>query len=322
MCTATSTPMRRLLCLAFTVLGLATASAAHAADRIALLPVAGVNIHEGYAAAAQSLTRDALQGNGFEVVAIPGAGGTQEATPQVAMGLAQSNGARFAIVMQVTRLSSLAKVKLAAYDAATGQMVYVASLSAGTPDDLDKVITRLVAGFATGKPPTETAEIDTVTQQEADPYLKQKATQVFGVRMSVVAPLNRPDGSDEGGLPGLGIFWLYDVRAFLADVSLDFHSKENEGDFTVALGAYYPFSRSNTTLYLGGGIRYGAADYGNESQSGIGGFGGAGVLFGRLSTVQLRGEVMYFQNLFSSTNNEGSDGVHTGGIMASAGIGF
>lgn len=322
MCTARSPPMRRLLAFLVLLAGTLGATAAHAADRIAVLPVAGVNIHEGYAAAAQQLTRDALQAGGFEVIAIPGPGGTIEPTPQQAIGTAQQNGARFAIVVQVTRLSATAKVKLVGYDGATGQMVYVASLSAGTPDDLDKVLTRLVQGFATGKPPTETAEIDTVTQQEADPYLKQKATQVFGVRMSVVAPLNRPDGSDQGGLPGLGIFWLYDVRSFLADVSLDFHSKENEGDFTVALGAYYPFSRTNTTLYAGGGIRYGAADYGAESQSGIGGFAGLGVLFGRLSTVQVRGEVMYFQNLFSSTNDEGSDGVHTGGIMASAGIGF
>lgn len=292
------------------------------ADRAALLPVAGVNVHEGYAAAAQSLTRDALQQAGFEVVALQGAPGAVEASPPDAVAAAQQVGARIAVVVQVTRLSSTAKVKLVVYDGATGAMLYVGSLAASTPDELDKVLTRLVQGFVSGKAPADTAQIDSVTQREADPYLKLKANQVFGVRMGVVAPLNRPDSGDESGLPGLGIFWLYDVRTFLAEVAMDFHQKDNEGDFTIAIGAYYPFSRTNTTAYLGGGMRYGAADYGGEDgDSGISGYVAGGVLFGRLSSVQLRGEVGYFQNLFASSDSS-SNKIHAGGVMASVGIGF
>jgi hypothetical protein len=232
--------------------------------------------------------------------------------------------ARFAVVVHVTRFGGSAKVKLTSYDVGSGAVQFRGTLTAGTPDGLDAVMARLAKGMATGEAPRDNAEIDTVTQREADPYKKVRATSVRGVRISGLALLHAPDGTD--GAPGIGVFWLYDVRSFLADVALDFHSNEEVGDFSVALGAYYPFARTNTAPYLGGGLRYGYADYGGDGAWGISGYAAVGLLFGRLSSVQLRGEAMVFQNLFREEERDDVDGSATRrrstGLIVSAGLGF
>lgn len=293
------------------------------AERVALLPASGTNLHEGYLQAAQDVARGHLEAAGYEVVTLDGPNGTREPGGSESSAAARSAGAHYAVVVHVTRLANTAKVKLTAYDAATGQVVYRDQLTAGTPDDIDPVLERLAQGMATGRPAEDTADIHTVTQKEEDPLRKRMATNVRGVRIGVVAPLGRP-GGDEDAIPGLGIFWLYDVRTFLADVSIDFHTKDGESDFTIGLGSYYPLSEENTAPYIGGGLRYGAADYGGalaEGASGVSVHLSAGVLIGRLSSVQLRGQLDYFLNLFSERDMAGA-GTRSNGLMASFGIGF
>lgn len=306
--------------LSVTALLLAAPTVAHA-ERVALLPASGVNVHEGYLAASHAVARGHLETSGYEVVPVPGQHATGEPSANDAIMSARQMGARYAVVVHIARLGSAAKVKLTAYDAATGQVAYRDQLDAGTPDDMDPVLARLVKGMATGKPARDTADINTVTEKEADPLRKRRATSVFGLRIGVVIPATRPESGKETGIPGMGIFWLYDVRSFLAEVAFDFHAKDGEGDFTIGIGAYYPFSKENTSFYAGGGLRYGSADYGDSSMSsGISAYGGLGVLLGRLSTVQIRGEVDYFVNLFQ----DGEDGYesNSSGVLLNVGVGF
>lgn len=312
--------MRTRLIIALTALLLAAPVAAHA-ERVALLPTSGVNVHEGYLAAAHAVARGHLETTGYEVVPVPGNFATNEPSAGDAIAAARQSGARYAVVIYIARLGSAAKVKLTAYDAASGRVAYRDQLDAGTPDDMDPVLARLVKGMATGKRASETADINTVTQKEADPLRKRKATSVFGLRIGVVVPATRPDSGNERGIPGMGIFWLYDARSFLAEVAFDFHAKDEEGDFTVGIGAYRPFNKENTSFYAGGGLRYGSADYGSTSMSsGISAYAGLGVLLGRLSTVQIRGEVDYFVNLFQ----DGADGdeSNSSGLLLNVGVGF
>jgi hypothetical protein len=305
------------------LLAVGAPSVARAQERAALMPAAGVNVHEGYLSAAQQVARDYLEQNGFAVAVAPGAPGTMEMGGAEAIAQAREMGARYAVVVTVTRLGSSAKVKLTVYDASANVVSYRGQLTAGTPDDLDAVMARLVKGLATGQAPADTADIETVTDKESDPLNKMRATSVFGVRMGAVVPLNSPDGAG-GGLPGLGVFWLYDMRTFLAEVGVDFHAKDGDGDFTVDIGAYYPLTRANTTAYVGGGMRYGFTEYGGEGGSGLALFGAGGVLFGRLSTVQLRGELLVFQNLFTESEFDGTrtNRTRNTGAVFSVGLGF
>jgi len=312
--------MLRRMIVPLTALILAVPSLAHA-ERVALLPTSGVNVHEGYLAASNAVARGHLEKAGYEVVPVPGQFATGEPTPGDAIASARQMGARYAVVVYIARLGSSAKVKLTAYDAATGQVAYRDQLDAGTPDDMDPVLERLVKGMATGKPASDTADINTVTQKEADPLRKRRATSVFGLRIGVVMPATRPNSGDQVGIPGMGIFWLYDVRSFLAELAFDFHTKDGEGDFTIGIGAYRPFSKANTSFYAGGGLRYGSADYGDtEMSSGISAYAGVGVLLGRLSNVQIRGEVDYFVNLFQ--DGETGDEARSSGVLLNVGVGF
>jgi hypothetical protein len=273
-----------------TIFILAVPAVAHA-ERVALLPTSGVNVQEGYLAATHAVARGYLEKNGFEVVAIAGAHGTTEPDLNQAIAAARQSGARYAVVIHLARLGKTAKVKLTMYDATAGRPAYRDQLDAGTPDDIDPVLARLVKGMATGQSAADTGDINTVTEKEADPLRKLKATSVFGIRIGVVMPTTRPNDGDEAGIPGMGVYWMYDVRTFLAEVGMDFHAKDGEGDFTINIGAFYPFSKQNTSVYGGGGLRYGSADYGDGgAESGISAYAGVGVIIGRLSTVLLRGE--------------------------------
>lgn len=292
------------------------------AERVAVLPVSGVNLHEGYLQAAQDLLRVHLEGTGrYDVVMIDGPHGAREVSPQDAMAQAQAAGAQIAVVVHVTRLGSSARIRLVAYDPATGRIVQRDELAAGSPEDIDPALERLAKAMATGKRAADTADIYTVTEKEADPLRKQATTSVFGLKIGALVPVSSA-GEGEPAMPGAGIFWLYDVRTFLAELAADFHLKDGNGDFTIGLGAYYPFSQNNTTGYLGGGLRYGWVNLGNgDSGAGVAFHATAGLLVGRLSTVQLRAEVAFFMNTFTESDIGGVE-TRANGVVVSGGLGF
>jgi hypothetical protein len=77
-----------------------------------------------------------------------------------------------------------------------GTAAHLDELSASGPDDLEPVLRRLAVGLAERRPARLLAEIDTVTERESDPYLKQVATQVFGLRLGSAFLLNRADAAE------------------------------------------------------------------------------------------------------------------------------
>jgi len=309
------------------VVALMSLPAVARAERVVVTPVSGINLHEGYLEAAQDIFRGHLLATGrYEVVLVPGASGKHELGPREAIQLASSQAGDLAAVLHITRLGATARVRLTIYRVATGQAVYRDELGAGTPDDIDPVLARLAKGMATGRPASETGDIETVTQREADPLLKRAATNVFGLKLGFAAPQNVGDSGEANIVPGASVFWLYDVRTFLAEVDVGFHSKDGSGDFHIGLGTYYPFSRENIAPYLGGGIQWVFSEYGGgDGASGIQLYAAGGVIVGRLSTVQLRGEIAYFLNTYSeqtydSAKDPRDTNVH--GMLFNVGIGF
>ncbi len=310
--------------------GLVLVPAAAGAETVALLPATGVNVHEGYLAASQDVLRGALERTGrYRVTMVPGKPGTEEPTAAQALEAGRAAKADLAVTLRLTRLGNVVRARLAAWRVADGTLVQTDDLPAATPDDLDPVLQRLAAGLASGKPARDAAEIETVTQKESEAYAKVKATNVFGVRLGGIFPLNRAGTTGDTAVPGGGIFWLYDARSFLADVSIDLHGAGDSGSFAVGLGAYVPFSRGNHAPYLGGGLRWSTSRFGNENDvdggSGIALFGAGGLLVGRLTTVQVRLEAGWFLNLYShkSKTIPAPAGEHLcHGPTLSAGLGF
>lgn len=261
-----------------------------AAEPIILLPATGSNVHPGHLAAATDILKAQLERAGYAVTsgvteALPG----QEPTPAQAGAAAAKAGASLAVTLRISRLGSNAVARLGAYRP-DGSLARADELTAGSPDDLEAVLRRLALGLATGRPAAELAELETVTEREADPYLKYVATHLIGIRLGAFFAQNRADPLTQSvALNGGGIFWLYDARWYLAEVSMDLQaSSDGDSLFAIGIGAYYPFTRGNVAPYLGGGLAYTWADHGGEGGKGISFRAGGGLIVGRLSTVQYR----------------------------------
>ena len=309
---------------------LLSSSGALAARRVAVLPVSGVNIHVGYLEAAHDILRDHLMSTRqFDVVNVPGAPPAQELSPQEAVALGRPSQAELVVVTHIVRLAGKSRVRVTAFRTADASLAHTDSMmTAGGPDDLDPVLKRLAVALATGKPVATTGEIDSVTQDESDPYLKQTATKTFGVRLGAMIPVNGP--GEVATATGIGLFWLYDAREFMGEVWGDFTHSSSRSVTTLNLGiaGYYPFTRRNVTPYIGGGGAWSSVD-GSGSGSGMRLHAAGGVLIGRLWTVQARAELGYFFNLFKTSNTLPNDSglvattsSYGHGPMLTVGLGF
>jgi hypothetical protein len=306
------------------VLALALVPALANAERVALLPATGSNVHAEHLVAATDVFRAHLERTGrFQVAIVPSpAPEGVEASFAQAAEVARTAGADLAVTLRVSRLGANAHVRMGAYRP-DGSVAHVDELVAATPDDLDPVLQRLAKGFAEGRPARTVAEVDTVTQKEAEAYKKMQATNVFGLRLGGAMIMNRAGADEDSGTAaGLGIFWLYDARSYLADVGLDYFGGEGGHLFSIGLGAYYPFSRGNTSPYLGGGLAYSFVETGGDGGSGLALRAGGGVLFGRLSNVQIRADISFWINTFSEETDPAGDSVKPYGVVGTIGIGF
>src|SRR5215468_2512044 len=254
-------PMRTLSVLVAVAVVLPAAAAK--AQTVAVLPPSGVNVPAGTLEAVQDILRGhlAATGNFGNVTAVPGPVGRIEVAPATAVEQARGVGADLAAVVHIARLGSKAQVRLTAYAAATGATVYVDRMNAASPDDLDRVLARLAKGLASGRAGAETAELDTVTETEAIAPLKRAATHVFGLSLGAAIP------SQGDPVPGMNVYWLYDARRFLADVTLGFHHADSGGDFTVGIGAYVPFGSADYAPFVGGGARWASTNYAGATGS-------------------------------------------------------
>jgi hypothetical protein len=282
------------------LLALAVPGAARAAAfRVAVLPATGANVHEGHLAAATDVFRSQLERTGrFEVVLAPPPPGGAEPTPSDAAAAARGADASLGVTLRISRLGESALVRLAAYRP-DGAAAHLDELGAGSPDDLEPVLRRLARGLADGRPARELAELDSVTERESDPYLKYAATQLFGVRLGTAFFAETAGGGSGASVSGGGIFWLYDARSYLADLSFDVLGSDGRRLVGVGLGFYYPFGKGNLAPYLGGGLGYHWTDTGGGgSGAGLALRGAAGLIVGRLATVQVRLEAGYHLSLF------------------------
>jgi hypothetical protein len=313
-------PLALAAALSFALLA---APAPARAERVALLPATGTNVHEGHLAAATDVLRAYLERTGrFEaaIVPSPAAPGAEPTWAQLGE-TARAAGADLAVTLRIARLGNTALVRLGAYRP-DGALAYADELSAATPDDLDPVLRRLAEGFAQGRPAREVAQIDTVTQKEAAPYRKQRATHVVGLRLGAIMLLNAASSSsDTATVAGGGVFWLYDARSWLAEVGMDLMRSEHAHLVAVGLGAYYPFSRGDVSPYLGGGVSYAWTDTGGDDAAGLQLRAVLGFLFGRLSNVQLRADVGWVANTFGERTPTGERRVANGPLLT-VGIGF
>jgi hypothetical protein len=323
----------------------AAAPAAHAAPPprlqvVAVFPPSGDNVAPDLLRAARDILKDYLQRAGTYTVVEPPAApppagpaaaplSADEPTPVQAAQTASALGADIAVVLRITHFGNSARIRLTSYAAGTAQVVYWDSiLINGGPDEMDVAIQRLVHGMQVGKPVRESAELETVTDRETQTLNRREANKSFGVHLFTLLPTSSA-GSSFTAVPAGGIFWLYDARSWMADISLDIGGHSGTTLVDAAIGGYYPFLREDFTPYIGGVVRWADMNLGGQGASGLSFQPTAGILLGRLSSVQMRGEVGYFFNTFGELGppdpTTGAVSTHTNygqGFVISLGLGF
>jgi hypothetical protein len=297
---------------------------------VVLLPASGVNVSPTILDAARDLLKDHLQRTGrYMVITGAGAPTTEEPTASMAIGQAQAAHAQQAVVLRLIHLGPSTRVRFTVYGL-TGQVVYWDSMAiTGGPGDMDVVLQRLVRALIMGKPVRDSAELETVTNDEMDTLKRRTANKVFGLHVFTLLPFNTPDDKFKA-VPGIGLFWMYDARSWMADIAVDLGGAGQRELFDVSLGGYYPFLREDFTPYLGGKVRYGYFSFGGAGSAGLALEPTFGILLGRTSSVQLRAEVGYFVSAFAEdvqttvnyqTMTTGADRVSHGPSLT-VGLGF
>jgi hypothetical protein len=164
-----------------------------------------------------------------------------------------------------------------------------------------------------------------VARAEPTDVTDEAPVNSFGVRLGAVFVQGPPEG---GAGVGGGLFFLHDRGSLLVDASVDAHfGPRDAADGTVGLGAYYALSRTDDTLYVGGGFRYGGTKYDYSCSGGLFGVASVGFLARRRSTVVVRGELSVMRNQRQSTDCEGGGGGGpsfsvTAAVATSIGLGF
>jgi hypothetical protein len=294
---------------------------------VAVFPPSGDNVAPDLLRAARDILKDHLQRAGTYTVVEPPAApppagpatappSTDEPTPVQAAQTASALGAEIAVVLRITHFGNSARMRLTSYSAGTAQVVYWDSiLINGGPDEMDVAIQRLVHGMQ-------------VTDRETQMLNRREANKSFGVHLFTLLPTSSA-GSSFTAVPAGGIFWLYDARSWMADISLDIGGHNGTTLVDAAIGGYYPFLREDFTPYIGGVVRWADMNLGGQGASGLSFQPTAGILLGRLSSVQMRGEVGYFFNTFGELGppdpTTGAVSTHTNygqGFVISLGLGF
>jgi len=331
--------MRKPICLTTHLLALAGVNAAGGTalanpqagsaigtHTVAVLPPSGDNVDPSLLNAAREILVEDLSRSGLYKVIQPAGKAAEEPTPQAAAQEASALGADEAIVVRIVPLASAARLRLTVYAAPSADVLYWDSvLLSGGPAEMDAGVQRLVQGMQTGKPVRDSAEIDSVLAHEAFALNRRQANKAFGVRLSTLVPFNT-SGPSSSAVPVGGLFWLYDARAWMADLSFDLGGHGGSSLIDAALGAYYPFLRQDFTPYVGGVVRWAHLSFGGQGASGFVYQPTAGVLFGRLTSVQLRAEVGYFIDSFAEAENAPvgtpAPSHYSHGFVVNVGLGF
>jgi hypothetical protein len=295
---------------------------------VAVMPPSGDNIATGILDAAREILKDQIQRTGvFTAVEPGGESSTTEIQPAQAALAAATAGAEQALVLRISHYGSTARLRMTAYAAGTGQIVYWDSIVlVGGPDELDTGITRLVHAMVIGRPVRDSAELETVTDKETQSLNRRDTNRSFGVHLMTLLPFHT--AGELSAVPGGGLFWLYDARAWMADLAVDLGGGSGHAFYDVAIGAYYPLVREDFTPYIGGVVRWAYMDLGGQGASGLVFQPTVGLLLGRLSSTQLRVEVGYFFNSFGERegNNDTADATlpkhYSSGFAFSIGLGF
>jgi hypothetical protein len=133
---------------------------------------------------------------------------------------------------------------------------YRDQLTATSEEDLDRVMRRFAEGIASGRPNSDRASVESVTQAEAMTPARRTTRSGVGLRAGFLFPTGNSFGGADR-LTNLHVVYKYEMPRFQLETStlLGFSWGEGNVDWTIFdLSASRIFGTKDFTPYLGAGI--------------------------------------------------------------------
>lgn len=222
-----------------------------------------------------------LQIQGMRMVDSPELSGVHPIDITLAPTLA-SLGADRLFVLTPSRLGQKVILVLEERSPDGQQVLATASLSAMALEEADMVMPRLVMSVLRREPVSETAQVSTVTAQEAIPYFKRPGESHFLIGL----PVGLFNGSTTGSF-GLSLAYAYETENYRLNATA-LGSWGNATAMSLGIGGDYLFLPGDWTPYVGGGVGYMyLSDTNQNSNGGLGLTADVGVELFRLHNVRL-----------------------------------
>ena len=206
-----------------------------------------------------------------------------------------------------------------------GTIIAERQLTLANIEEMIPAAPRLVNALVHNKPIDDTVDMETVTEQEARELRKISGESMWNLGiLGTFVP-----GTDIAGEPGYEWGWSYQTPAYA--VGTEFRASGSGGDedsddfsfFAWSIGGRYFFNKRNISPYVGGGFSiinvsyeakvktpernrspfssdpWGYDDYDEDSDSGLGAYGVAGIEALRLTESRLKLELRIDRPFFS-----------------------
>ena len=299
-----------------------------AAEKVYMAPIGTTNIHSDYGIAAMKLMKTYIEDDGrFILVEGSAKDSVFIENQETVKNKAVQNGCTKYIIAEFTRLGENVILSFKLYSTAQEAPIWSDRLKAANPDDFDPIIQRVARNIGTNEKATTDQDIYNVTENETKLPKRKKVNSYFGVGIGGMVPLSPVPGM----APGLTLFGMYDTQTLLIglDANLWGMGSDVRYDYAdIGISVYYPFGRKFIAPYVGGGLSLSGVDFNTDvsheytdskwdsaisqyktttktttdsytyTTSGVGVFGGAGVMFNRASSIALFFEVKYFVNFY------------------------
>ncbi len=230
--------------------------------RTLVLPLRSVGVSDATLLVSRDLLVGSLRDLGVEVVPTdptqaPLPNGPEACDePSCAATLARQHGAERVVYGSLSKLGGKLIARLSVLRVDEAAPYYRDQLTSTSEEDLDQVMLRFAEGIAAGRPNSDRASVESVTQAETQAPARRATRSGVGVRAGFLLPTGDSfAGADR--LTNLHAVYKYELRDFQIESStvLGFSWGDGNLDWTIFdLSASRIFGSKDFSTYLGAGI--------------------------------------------------------------------
>jgi hypothetical protein len=246
------------------LLGLLVAAPAEAQppNPTLVLPLRSVGVSDTTILVSRDLLEGSLQDLGVRTISasslaapLPfGPGACDD--PDCAGALGREHDASQVVYGSMSRLGDKVVARINVLRVGEAQPFYRDQLTATTEEDLDRVMRRFAEGIAVGRPNSDRASVESVTQDEARRPARRAVRRGLGFRAGFLFPTGDSYGGQQR-LTNLHLAYKYEARTFQIESTsiLGFSWKQDTIDWTILdVAASRILGTGDLAPYLGAGV--------------------------------------------------------------------